>query len=118
MVYRWKYIGPYRIIRGLGQVAYKLEFPLELEPVHSVFNASIKWECIGDTSQVVQVDDIQIIEDLPYEKVLVAILDRQVHKLRGKDVASMKVLWRNKYPHLFHKEGDPQSWGIIAMLET
>ena len=61
--------------------------------------------------------DIQVTEKLTYEEVPVAILDRQVRKLRNKEVASVKVLWRNdnrekmtweaeeamkiKYPHLF-----------------
>ncbi|XP_070050485.1 uncharacterized protein, partial [Nicotiana tomentosiformis] len=48
-----RYIGPYKILRRIGQ-------------------------------------------DLSYDELPVAILDRQVRKLRTKDVASMKVLWRNK----------------------
>ena len=56
-------------------------------------------------------------ENLSYEEVLVEILDLQVKKLRNKDVASVKVVWRNhlvegatweaeadmksRYPHLF-----------------
>ncbi|XP_070015151.1 uncharacterized protein [Nicotiana sylvestris] len=33
-----RYIGPYRIIRRVGQVAYELEFPSELESVYPVFH--------------------------------------------------------------------------------
>lgn len=33
---------------------------------------------------------------MTYEEVLVKILDRQVKRLRNKDVASVKVLWRNQ----------------------
>ncbi|CAN4115826.1 unnamed protein product [Withania somnifera] len=33
---------------------------------------------------------------LSFEEVPVAILDRQVKKLRNKEVASVKVLWRNQ----------------------
>ncbi|XP_070019687.1 uncharacterized protein [Nicotiana sylvestris] len=53
-------------------------------------------KCIGDPSRVVPIKDVQVTEDLSYEEVPVAILDRQVRKLRTKDVASVKVLWRNK----------------------
>ncbi|WMV30564.1 hypothetical protein MTR67_023949 [Solanum verrucosum] len=58
-----------------------------------------------------------IIERLSYEEVLIEILDRQVKKLRNKEVTSVKVLWMNqraedatweaeadmmsRYPHLF-----------------
>ncbi|XP_070057253.1 uncharacterized protein, partial [Nicotiana tomentosiformis] len=53
-------------------------------------------KCIGDPSRVVPIKDVQVTKDLSYDEVPVAILDRQVRKLRTKDVASVKVLWRNK----------------------
>ena len=40
-------------------------------------------------------DDVQVTEELSYEENPIAILDRQVRKLRTKDVAFIKVLWRN-----------------------
>ncbi|XP_070034656.1 uncharacterized protein [Nicotiana tomentosiformis] len=45
--------------------------------------------------RVVSVDDVQVTEQLSYEENPIAILDRQVRRLRTKDVASVKVLWRN-----------------------
>ena len=58
-----------------------------------------------------------MVENLSYKEVLVEILDRNVKKLRNKEVASVKVLWRNhiveggtweakvemksRYPHIF-----------------
>lgn len=115
-----RYIGPYRIIRRVGQVAYELELPSELESVHPVFHVSMLRKCIGDPTRVVPTDDVQITEDLSYEEIPVAILDRQIRNLRNKEVASVKVLWRSKnveemtweseeemkskYPHLFQNE--------------
>nr|XP_016433622.1 PREDICTED: uncharacterized protein LOC107760120 [Nicotiana tabacum] len=74
-------------------------------------------KCIGDPSHITPIKDIHIAEDLSYAEVPVAILDRQVRKLRTKEAASVKALWRNnnieemtceaeeemrkKYPHLF-----------------
>ncbi|XP_059310572.1 uncharacterized protein LOC132061912 [Lycium ferocissimum] len=55
-----------------GQVAYELELPPGLEAVH------------------------QITENLSYEEESVAILDRQVRRLRTKNVVSVKVLWRRR----------------------
>ncbi|XP_070023130.1 uncharacterized protein [Nicotiana sylvestris] len=46
-------------------------------------------------SRVMSVDDVQVIEKLSYEETPICILDRQVRRLRTKDVASVKVLWRN-----------------------
>ncbi|XP_070008718.1 uncharacterized protein [Nicotiana sylvestris] len=72
---------------------------------------------VGDLSTIVPVETIEVNEELSYEEVPVAILDRQVQKLRNKEIASVKVLWQNqqveeatweaeeemrkKYPHLF-----------------
>ncbi|WMV49970.1 hypothetical protein MTR67_043355 [Solanum verrucosum] len=53
-------------------------------------------KCVGDPSWVVPIEDVQITEEWSYEETPVAILDRQVRKLRTEDVASVKVLWRNK----------------------
>ncbi|EOY03318.1 Uncharacterized protein TCM_018216 [Theobroma cacao] len=48
-----------------------------------------------DPSHVIQYETIQLQDDLTYEEQPIAILDRQVKKLRSKDVVSVKVLWQN-----------------------
>ena len=73
-----RYIGPYRIIRKVGQVAYELDLPTELELVHPVFHVSMLRKCVGDPTRMVSVDDVQITEKLAYEEVPMAILDGQV----------------------------------------
>ncbi|KAH0684407.1 hypothetical protein KY289_022159 [Solanum tuberosum] len=61
---------------------------------------------------------VGVDESLSYEEVLVENLDRQVKRLRNKEIASVKVLWRNhlvegatwkadfnmksRYPHIFY----------------
>ena len=77
-----------------------------------------------DPSHITSTEDVQITEDLTYEEVPIAILDRQVKKMRNKEIASVKVRWRNrqreeitweaeeamksKYPHLFKDEEEVQ----------
>lgn len=128
-----RYIGPYKILRRIGQVAYELELPSELEFVNPVFHVSMLRKCIGDPSRVVPIKDVQVTEDLSYEEVPVEILDRQVRKLRTKDVASVKVLWRNKnmeemtweaeeemkskYSYLFQNEDNKDAGGRQDTLE-
>ncbi|XP_070022204.1 uncharacterized protein [Nicotiana sylvestris] len=90
-----RYVGPYKIIRRIGRVAYELDLPSELEAVHPVFHVSLLRKCIGDPSRIMPIDDINVAEDLSYAKVPVAILDLRVRNLRTKEVASVKVLWRN-----------------------
>ena len=67
-----RFIGPYRILHKVGQVAYELELPSGLEFVHPVFHVSMLQKCIEDPSQVVPVEDVQITEELSYDETLVA----------------------------------------------
>ncbi|XP_070057112.1 uncharacterized protein [Nicotiana tomentosiformis] len=91
-----RYVGPYKIIQRIGEVAYKLELPPEMSLVHPVFHVSILKRVIGDPSLIVSVETIKVNEELTYEEIPVAILDRQVRKLRNKEIASVKVLWQNQ----------------------
>ncbi|XP_055801447.1 uncharacterized protein LOC129870642 [Solanum dulcamara] len=89
------YIGPYQITRRIGEVAYELDLPSDLEAVHPVYHVSILHKCVGDPSRIFPIEDVQITEELSYKEQLVSILDQQVRRLRTKDVPSVKVLWRN-----------------------
>ncbi|XP_070013265.1 uncharacterized protein [Nicotiana sylvestris] len=51
---------------------------------------------VGDPSLIVPVETIETNEELSYEEIAVSILDRQVQNLRNKEIASVKVLWRNQ----------------------
>ncbi|WMV49475.1 hypothetical protein MTR67_042860 [Solanum verrucosum] len=92
-----QYIGPYRIVKRIGNVAYELELPQELAPVHPVVHISKLKKCMGDPSLIVQTENVGIKEKIFYEEIPVQILDLQVRKLRTKEVASVKLLWRNQF---------------------
>jgi len=91
-----RYVGPYRVLQRIGSVAYDIELPNDLAKVHPVFHVSMLRKFIGDANSIVPLDDVAIQEDLTYEEVPIEILDRQVKKLRNKEIASVKVLWRNQ----------------------
>ncbi|WMV37156.1 hypothetical protein MTR67_030541 [Solanum verrucosum] len=86
-----------RIFKRIGNVAYQLELSQELVAVHPVFHVSMLKMCMGDPSLIIRTEDIGIKDSLSYEEIPVQILDRQVRKLRTKEVASAKVLWRNQF---------------------
>ncbi|XP_070008253.1 uncharacterized protein [Nicotiana sylvestris] len=90
-----RYVGPYRIIQRIGQVAYKLKLPPKISKVHPVFHVSMLRNVVGDLSSIVPVETIEVNKELSYDEVPIAILDKQVWKLRNKEIASGKVLWRN-----------------------
>ncbi|TMW85767.1 hypothetical protein EJD97_022560, partial [Solanum chilense] len=91
------YIGPYRISKRVGNVAYELELPQELEEVHPVFHISMLKKCPGDPSFIIPTENVGIKDNLSYEEVPIQIFDHQVRKLRKNEVASVKVLWRNQF---------------------
>ena len=63
--------------------------------IHPVFYVFMLKKCIGDPVSNLPLEGLGVKEDLYYEEVPMEILDRQVNKLRNKEVASVKVLWRN-----------------------
>ncbi|KAH0720584.1 hypothetical protein KY290_005079 [Solanum tuberosum] len=74
----------------VGEVAYELDLPNELLSVHPVFHVSMLKKCVGDPTYIVPLEGLEVKEYLSYEEVSVEILDRQVKKLRNKEVASVK----------------------------
>ncbi|XP_070045129.1 uncharacterized protein [Nicotiana tomentosiformis] len=55
----------------------------------------IEYQVGGYPTLIVPVETIEVNEDLTYEVIPIDILDRHVQKLRKKEIASVKVLWRN-----------------------
>ncbi|PHT27962.1 hypothetical protein CQW23_32429 [Capsicum baccatum] len=90
------YVGPYQILKKIGTLAYELELPASLGSIHPVFHISMLKKCIGDHSMVFPVKGIKVIDSLSYEKKPIEILDRQVRKMRSKEIVLVKVLWRNQ----------------------
>ena len=78
---------------------------------------------MGDPAPIVPLESMPVKDSLSYKDVLVEILDRQVRRLRNKEVASLKVLWRShslegatweakavmkaKNPYLFPSDSTP-----------
>ncbi|WMV32813.1 hypothetical protein MTR67_026198 [Solanum verrucosum] len=82
-----RYVGPYRILKRIGKVAYELELPTDLAIVHPVFHISLLKRCVGDPVSVVPLETIAVKDSLSYEDVPVEI---QVRRLRNKEVALVK----------------------------
>ncbi|XP_050217548.1 uncharacterized protein LOC126668385, partial [Mercurialis annua] len=90
-----RYIGPYEISERIGDVAYRLILPPDMSLVHPVFHVSMLRKCISDPSHVIVPQSVEIDQELSYEEQPVEIVDTQVRKLRNKEIAMVKVLWRN-----------------------
>ena len=112
-----RYIGPFEILDRVGNVSYRLTLPPNFGHVHPVFHISMLRKYVPHPSHILQTQEIEVDKDLSYEEVPVAIVDRQIRKLGNKEIAMVKVQWRNheveectwesvqsmkdKYPQLF-----------------
>ena len=112
-----KFIGPFEILRRIGEVAYELALPPELDGVHNVFHVSQLRKYVYDPSHILSYEPLQVDETLSYEEKPLKILDQRVKELRNKSIPLVKVLWthhgeeeatwekesemRSRYPHLF-----------------
>ncbi|WMV37890.1 hypothetical protein MTR67_031275 [Solanum verrucosum] len=102
-----RYVAPYQILKCIGKGACELDLPNELAPVHPVFHVSMLKKYIGDPLSIIPLEGLGVDESLSYEEVPVEILDRKVKKLRNKEVASVKVFWRNHLVEVLHGRPRP-----------
>ncbi|XP_070029923.1 uncharacterized protein [Nicotiana sylvestris] len=91
-----RFIGPFEVLRHVEEVAYELALPPSLAGVHPVFHVSMIRKYHSDPTHVLDFSSVQLDKDLSYVEEPVAILDRQVRKLRSKNIASVKVQWRGQ----------------------
>ena len=63
--------------------------------VYLILHISMLKQCIGDPESILPIKGLGVKDNLSYEEVPVQIVDKQVKKFRNKDVASIKVLWKN-----------------------
>ncbi|XP_047259238.1 uncharacterized protein LOC124891561 [Capsicum annuum] len=90
-----RYIRLFEILHHVGPVAYRLALPLSLSGVHPVFHVYMLKKFHDDGNYLIHRDSILLDENLSYEEELVPILDRDIHKLRTKEIVSVKVQWKN-----------------------
>ena len=67
-----RFVGPYRILGQMGEVAYKLELPEGLSGVYDVFHVSQLKKCNDEMADIplndtVPLEAIQLDNNLTYE---------------------------------------------------
>ena len=90
-----RYVGPFEILKKVGNVAYELALPPHMQHIHNVFHVSLLKKYHMDSRHIIEHDPVEIQSDLSYVEQPFQILDRQEKVLRNKSVWLVKVLWRN-----------------------
>ncbi|KAD3640011.1 hypothetical protein E3N88_29234 [Mikania micrantha] len=114
-----RYVGPFEITQRIDPVAYRLKLPDELSGLHDVFHVSNLKRCLADESLIIPLEEIQVDDQLHFIEEPVAIMDREVKRLKRSRIPIVKVRWnskcrpeftwehedhmKTKYPHLFEE---------------
>ncbi|GJY37952.1 putative reverse transcriptase domain-containing protein [Tanacetum coccineum] len=91
-----RYIGPFKILKRIGIMAYKLELPEELSNVHSTFYISNLKKFLSNESLVIPIKEIQLDNKLNFAEELVEIIDREVKQPKQSRIPIIKVRWNSK----------------------
>jgi hypothetical protein len=59
-----RFIGPFRIFRQVGEMAYQLELPDHLSDVHDVFHVSQLKKCLGVPEEHLPMEKLTVQGDL------------------------------------------------------
>ncbi|GJU15910.1 hypothetical protein Tco_1143876 [Tanacetum coccineum] len=77
-----RYVGPFKVLEKVGEVAYKLELPEELSRVHNTFHVSNLKKCHADKPLAVPLDRLHLDDKLHFVEEPVEIVDREVKRLK------------------------------------
>ena len=91
-----RFVGPYKVLERMGEVAYKLELPEGLSGVHDVFHVSQLKKCHAEIADIplrdtMPLEAIQLKDNLTYEEKPVRILDYTSRVNRSKVIKFCKV---------------------------
>nr|GEY16970.1 putative reverse transcriptase domain-containing protein [Tanacetum cinerariifolium] len=76
-----RYVGPFKVLERVGDVAYKLDLLEELSKVHNMFYVSNLKKCHADEPLAVPFDGLHLDDKLHFVKEPVEIVDREVKRL-------------------------------------
>nr|GEZ48512.1 putative reverse transcriptase domain-containing protein [Tanacetum cinerariifolium] len=86
-----RYVGPFKVLERIGDVAYKLDLPEELSRVHNTFHVSNLKKCHADEPLAVPLDGLHFDDKLQFVEEPVEIMDREVKRLKRSRIPLVKI---------------------------
>jgi hypothetical protein len=87
------FIGPFLIVKRVGEDAYQLELPDHLADVHDVFHVSQLKKCLRVPEEQLPMEDLSVQDDLTYAEYPIKILDTLTRVTTNKVIKMCKVQW-------------------------
>ncbi|GJT26034.1 putative reverse transcriptase domain-containing protein [Tanacetum coccineum] len=69
-----RYVGPFKVLEKVGEVAYKLELPEELSRIHNTFHVSNLKKCYADEPLAVPLDGLHFDDKLQFVEETLTIM--------------------------------------------
>jgi hypothetical protein len=86
-----RFIGPFRIFRRVGEMAYQLELPDHLFDVHDVFHVSQLKKCLRVLEEQLPTEELNVQGDFTYIEYPIKILDTLTRVTINKVIKMCKV---------------------------
>jgi hypothetical protein len=101
-----RFVGPFKIVKRIGKLTYKLDLPPSLARVHPVFHVSQLRKCLRVPEEQVHTEALDLQDTLEYVEHPIKILDRAVKeteeqpspcaRFNGATTLNMKLPRRRK----------------------
>nr|GEY75213.1 putative reverse transcriptase domain-containing protein [Tanacetum cinerariifolium] len=86
-----RYVGPFKVLERIVDVAYKLDLPEELSRVHNTFHVSNLKKRHADEPLAIPLDGLHFDDKLHFVEELVEIVDCKVKRLTQSRILLVKV---------------------------
>nr|GEU64498.1 retrotransposon protein, putative, Ty3-gypsy subclass [Tanacetum cinerariifolium] len=112
-----RYVGPFKVLAEVGDVAYWLELLQELNRVHHTFHVSNMKKCYANEPLVMPLEGIHVDDKLQFMEEPIKIMKREIKRLNPSWILLVKLHWnsmrgpeftseredsfKQKYPRLF-----------------
>lgn len=86
-----RYIGLYKIISRVGEVAYQLSLPYSLFGIHDVFHVSQLMKFVSYSHQPILLDTVEVASNFSFQPQSRRVVDYTIKALSNKYIPLMKV---------------------------